>query len=123
MDEYVLPHRLAGEQQRLALMSELLDPLERGCITRLGISPGWCCLKSASARSAWRPRPGVRRCRRWFGSSTSQTPNVSVGGARGGGKSKARPVGNARWPVLKRPGARIKIVLPEIGQRTDPLFS
>ncbi len=45
MNEYTLPHKLAGEQQRLALMSALLDPVERAHIARLGVGPGWRCLE------------------------------------------------------------------------------
>jgi SAM-dependent methyltransferase len=45
MSGYVLPHNLAGEKQRLALMSELLDPLHRSHIERLGLQPGWRCLE------------------------------------------------------------------------------
>ncbi len=46
MPDYILPHALAGEQQRLALMSELLDPVERGHVERLGICTGWRCLEA-----------------------------------------------------------------------------
>lgn len=42
---YILPHDLAGEHQRLALMSELLDPLHRGYLEKLGLKPGWRCLE------------------------------------------------------------------------------
>jgi len=45
MGEYTLPHELVGEQQRLALMSALLDPMERAHIDRLGVGPGWRCLE------------------------------------------------------------------------------
>ncbi len=45
MNDYILPHNLAGEEQRLALMSELLDPLHRSHIERLGLKPGWRCLE------------------------------------------------------------------------------
>ncbi len=45
MNEYVLPHELAGEQQRLALMSTLLDPMEYAHLLRLGVRPGWRCLE------------------------------------------------------------------------------
>jgi SAM-dependent methyltransferase len=45
MREYTLPHELVGEQQRLALMSMLLDPFERAHIARLGVRPGWRCLE------------------------------------------------------------------------------
>ncbi len=45
MNAYVLSHNLRGERQRLALMSELLDPTEREQILRLGLQPGWRCLE------------------------------------------------------------------------------
>jgi SAM-dependent methyltransferase len=45
MNAYVLSHGLDGEQQRLELMSELLDPLERSHLLRLGVQPGWRCLE------------------------------------------------------------------------------
>jgi SAM-dependent methyltransferase len=45
MGEYTLPHQLMGEQQRLSLMSALLDPIERAHIDRLGVRPGWRCLE------------------------------------------------------------------------------
>ncbi|HUJ94144.1 MAG TPA: class I SAM-dependent methyltransferase [Terriglobales bacterium] len=45
MPDYTLPHQLAGEKQRLALMSVLLDPFEQSCIARLGVRPGWRCLE------------------------------------------------------------------------------
>lgn len=45
MNAYVLSHDLDGERQRLALMSELLDPTERQQILRLGLQPGWRCLE------------------------------------------------------------------------------
>jgi SAM-dependent methyltransferase len=45
MTHYSLPHDLAGEQQRLKLMSALLDPLERAHIERLGVKSGWRCLE------------------------------------------------------------------------------
>jgi SAM-dependent methyltransferase len=47
MTEYVLPHSLMGERQRLALMSSLLDPVHRSHIETLGIQPGWRCLEVA----------------------------------------------------------------------------
>jgi len=40
MSEYTLPHELVGEQQRLALMSALLDTVELAHITRLGVLSG-----------------------------------------------------------------------------------
>ena len=45
MSEYTLSHDLMGEQQRLALMSELLDPMELAHIVRLGIRQGWWCVE------------------------------------------------------------------------------
>ena len=45
MSRYVLPHQLRGEQQRLALMSELLDPFERVHTQQLGLRDGWRCLE------------------------------------------------------------------------------
>src|SRR5271157_2063025 len=45
MSGYVLPHNLAGEKQRLGLMSELLDPLHRSHIEQLGLQAGWRCLE------------------------------------------------------------------------------
>jgi SAM-dependent methyltransferase len=45
MSEYTLPHDLAGERQRLELMSALLDPMERAHIERLGVKSGWRCLE------------------------------------------------------------------------------
>ena len=40
MPEYVLDHHYKGERGRLALMSELLDPMHRRHIVRLGVGPG-----------------------------------------------------------------------------------
>jgi SAM-dependent methyltransferase len=45
MSEYVLPHGLTGEEQRLARMSALLDPVENAWIDRLGVCPGSRCLE------------------------------------------------------------------------------
>lgn len=45
MTDYVLPHGLKGEQDRLGLMSALLDPFEIAQIARLGVGPGWRCLE------------------------------------------------------------------------------
>ena len=38
MSRYVLDHHLEGEKKRLALMSQLLDPMHRRQIESLGIS-------------------------------------------------------------------------------------
>jgi ubiquinone/menaquinone biosynthesis C-methylase UbiE len=40
MSRYVLDHHLEGEKKRLALMSQLLDPIHRRHIESLGISRG-----------------------------------------------------------------------------------
>lgn len=45
MPDYILPHGLAGERQRLTLMSELLDPFERSHIEQLELRQGWRCLE------------------------------------------------------------------------------
>jgi len=45
MSQYILPHDLTGEKQRLKLMSELLDPLHRSCIEQVGLQAGWRCLE------------------------------------------------------------------------------
>ena len=42
MAEYVLGHHLEGEGKRLALMSQLLDPMHRRHIESLNIEPGAC---------------------------------------------------------------------------------
>ena len=44
-DKYVLPHDLAGEERRLALMSQLLDPFHRRLLLGLGLRSGWKCLE------------------------------------------------------------------------------
>jgi SAM-dependent methyltransferase len=54
--EYVLDHHHQGERSRLALMSQLLDPLHRGCLDRLGIGPGMRTLEVGCGNgsvSAW----------------------------------------------------------------------
>jgi SAM-dependent methyltransferase len=40
VSEYVLDHHQEGERRRLALMSQLLDPLHRRLLDQLGIAPG-----------------------------------------------------------------------------------
>jgi SAM-dependent methyltransferase len=45
MGEYTLSHELVGEQQRLALMSSLLDPVERARFQWLDVRSGWRCLE------------------------------------------------------------------------------
>jgi SAM-dependent methyltransferase len=62
--EYVLDHHQKGERNRLALMSQLLDPVHRRCLDRLGIGPGMRTLEvgcgngSVSAWLASRVSPG-----------------------------------------------------------------
>jgi SAM-dependent methyltransferase len=66
MPEYVLDHHQEGERQRLALMSQLLDPMHRRHIERLGIGPGARTLEAGcgnGSMSAWlagRVAPGGR---------------------------------------------------------------
>jgi SAM-dependent methyltransferase len=64
MAEYVLNHHLEGERSRLALMSQLLDPMHRRHIESLGAGPGartlevGCGNGSISAWLADRVAPG-----------------------------------------------------------------
>src|SRR5436305_4965274 len=64
MSEYVLDHRQKGERERLALMSELLDPMHRRHLDRLGVGPGIRALEAGCGNgsiSAWlaqRTAPG-----------------------------------------------------------------
>ncbi len=64
MAEYVLGHHLEGEGKRLALMSQLLDPMHRRHIESLNIEPGartlevGCGNGSISAWLAARVAPG-----------------------------------------------------------------
>jgi SAM-dependent methyltransferase len=54
--EYVLDHHQEGERQRLALMSQLLDPMHRRYIERLGIGPAARTLEVGcgnGSMSAW----------------------------------------------------------------------
>ncbi|MDT7811684.1 MAG: hypothetical protein QOJ42_1600, partial [Acidobacteriaceae bacterium] len=50
--EYTLPHALVGEQERLALMSALLDPIEEARFSWLGVRPGWRCLELGSGNGS-----------------------------------------------------------------------
>jgi SAM-dependent methyltransferase len=54
--EYVLQHQTAGEGQRLALMSRLLDPMHRRYLERLGVGAGARTLEAGCGNgsvSAW----------------------------------------------------------------------
>jgi len=65
MSECVLRHDLSGEEQRLALMSHLLDPLERAHLQQLGLRAGWRCLEAGCGNgsiSQWLATPG---CAEW----------------------------------------------------------
>jgi SAM-dependent methyltransferase len=52
MTEYTLPHALVGERARLALMSDLLDPIEEARFSWLGVRPGWRCLELGSGNGS-----------------------------------------------------------------------
>jgi 2-polyprenyl-3-methyl-5-hydroxy-6-metoxy-1,4-benzoquinol methylase len=64
VSEYVLDHHDAGERQRLALMSRLLDPMHRRHLERMGVERGartlevGCGNGSISAWLAGRITPG-----------------------------------------------------------------
>ena len=56
MAEYVLDHHLEGERARLALMSQLLDPMHRRHVASLGVGPGARALEVGSGNgsiAAW----------------------------------------------------------------------
>jgi SAM-dependent methyltransferase len=56
MADYVLDHHLEGERARLALMSQLLDPMHRRHIESLGVGPGVRALEVGCGNgsiSAW----------------------------------------------------------------------
>ena len=56
MSQYVLDHHLEGEKKRLALLSQLLDPMHRRYIESLGISRDARVLEVAcgsGSMSAW----------------------------------------------------------------------
>jgi hypothetical protein len=63
MREYVLNHHLEGEGKRLALMSQLLDPMHRRYIESLNIGPGSRTLEvgcgNASISAACPARPAA----------------------------------------------------------------
>jgi hypothetical protein len=58
MPEYVLDHHQKGERERLALMSQLLDPMHRRYVEGLGIGPS-----TRSSLIAMMPGGGRRRSR------------------------------------------------------------
>ncbi len=45
MSGYVWQHDLAGERDRLRLMSDLLDPSSRFHLMQTGLAAGWRCLE------------------------------------------------------------------------------
>jgi SAM-dependent methyltransferase len=56
MADYVLPHSIPQEDERLTLMSRMLDPQLFFRLGQAGVSPGWRCLEVAAGNgsvSAW----------------------------------------------------------------------
>jgi SAM-dependent methyltransferase len=56
MADYVLPHTIPQEDERLTLMSRMLDPQMFFRIEQAGIAPGWRCLEVGAGNgsvSAW----------------------------------------------------------------------
>ncbi len=56
MSDYVLPHSNPHEEERLALMSRMLDPQFRFRLLQAGVGEGWRCFEAASGNgsiSAW----------------------------------------------------------------------
>jgi SAM-dependent methyltransferase len=56
MTDYILDHQRAGERARLALMSQLLDPMHRRHIDEVGVGPGTQALEVGCGNgsiSAW----------------------------------------------------------------------
>ena len=45
MADYVLPHSIPQEDERLTLMSRMLDPQMFFRFEQLGVAPGWTCLE------------------------------------------------------------------------------
>ena len=45
MPAYLWQHQLAGEPERLRMMSDVLDPSSRYHLERIGVSEGWRCLE------------------------------------------------------------------------------
>ena len=52
MSDYVFPHSVPREDERLTLMSEMLDPYMRFRLTQLGVKPGWKCLEVAAGNGS-----------------------------------------------------------------------
>jgi SAM-dependent methyltransferase len=56
MADYVLPHTIPEEDERLALMSRMLDPQMCFRLEQAGVGPGWRCLEVGAGNgsvSAW----------------------------------------------------------------------
>ncbi len=54
--EYIYPHELPGERERLELLAELLDETSQQHLRRSGIGPGWRCIEvgaGTGSLSAW----------------------------------------------------------------------
>jgi len=56
MADYVLPHTIPQDDERLTLMSRMLDPQMFFRIEQAGVAPGWRCLEVGAGNgsvSAW----------------------------------------------------------------------
>jgi len=79
MAEYTLPHRLGSEEQRLALMSALLDPLEQAYIANRTCCPARLLSRTRCGRSGG-DGSGGRSIR---ASTTSSAQNSRVANSLG----------------------------------------
>lgn len=69
MDSYTLPHDLAGEPDRLALMSQMLDPQLFFRLGQMGVGEGWRCLEVGAGNGS---------VSRWLGGQVGATGSVVV---------------------------------------------
>ncbi|SDG39410.1 class I SAM-dependent methyltransferase [Microbacterium pygmaeum] len=69
MDRYALPHDLSGEPDRLALMSQMLDPQLFFRLRQIGVGQGWRCLEVGAGNGS---------VSRWLGQQVGETGSVIV---------------------------------------------